>query len=355
MTMPVAPTNLPFHATPGLVSTGSIPAAPAAPERAAPTQSTGVPFLQDRTDAQLKDGLVVNVKGVGAGDFAAARLIQDGASFIAKQAGTTLGLVDVTINDSSADSQGALGLATFNGNKGWFGLSKRSTAGVMEGIARLHATPWDKWTESQRQDFIQANETILHESGHVTLPAYDNPNINAWHGAARSFEEGLTEVVTMAHMRDFMKAEFGVDVGDLTNRITQSTSAYTRYTERITRMIGMGTDGSPAAIANAASLIADGTRADHRFDVIAQRIAANLGGPNAPKVIIDEIARTLEGFIDEKNGTRTRLMQLQGALVDGAAGKQVDIAALLKSVHALTAKHPDSQVHGPVNGTKPLD
>jgi len=225
----------------------------------------------------------------------------------------------------------------------------------MEGIARLHATAWDKWSESQRQDFIQANETILHESGHVTLPAYDNANINAWHGAARSFEEGLTEVVTMTHMRDFMKDEFGVDVGDLTNRITQSTSAYTRYTERITRMLGMGTDGTPTAIAAAASLVADGTRADRRFDVIAQRIATNLGGASAPKAIVGEVAKTLEGFVDENNGTRTKLMQLQGALVDGNAGKPVDVAAVIAAARKLDAHNPALGVPGPVNGTDPLD
>lgn len=226
----------------------------------------------------------------------------------------------------------------------------------MEGIARIRTTPWDKWTESQRQDFIQANETILHEAGHVTLPAYDRDNVNAWAGAPRSFEEGLTEIVTMTRMRDFMKSEFGVDVGDLTNRITQSTSAYTRYTERITRMLEMGTDGSPQALAAAASLVADNTRADQRLNVIAQRIGTNLGGGNAPKAIVDEIAKTLEGFVDEKNGTRTKLMQLQGALVDGAAGKPVDVNAVLAQARTLDATtNPGTIAPGQKNGTQPID
>ncbi len=44
----------------------------------------------------------------------------------------------------------------------------------------------------------------------------------------------------MTHIRQFMQEEFGVDVGDLTDRISQSASAYTRFSERIERMIGMG-------------------------------------------------------------------------------------------------------------------
>lgn len=289
--------------------------------------------------------MVVAVRGAGADDIAVARLIQDGAQFIARSAGTTMGLATVDINYKQADSQGALGLATFQGNKGWFGLSQRSTSGIMDGINRLRTKPFDQWAEGERQAFIQSNETILHEAGHVTLPAYDNANINAWHDASRPFEEGLTEIVTMSRIGDFMKEEFGVTVPDASNRITQSVSAYTRYTERIKRMLEMGGDGSAEALKHGASLVADGVRADQRFATIAQRVGTNLGGPNPPKEIVDEFARTLEGFIDERNGTRTKLMQLQSALVDHGAGRPVDVPALMAAMQEIDRKNGnDSRV-----------
>lgn len=315
-----------------------------------------LPPLQQRTPDQLKEGLVVDVRGAGATDLAAARLIQDGAQFIAKAAGTTMGLAAVDINYRTADQQGALGLATFSGNKGWFGLSMRSTAGIMEGINRLKSTPFDQWTEQQRQAFVQANETILHEAGHVTLPAYDSANIGAWRDASRSFEEGLTEVVTMTRIGDFMREEFGVELSPLTSRITQSTSAYTRFSERITRMLEMSGDGSAADLKAAASLVADGVRADQRLATIANRIATNLGGPSAPPALAKEIEKTLEGFVDERNGTRTRLMELQAALVDVKAGTAVDVPKLIERLHQRTRelREPENYHSEPI-GKRPIE
>lgn len=298
-----------------------------------------LPPLHLRTPEQLKDGMFVKVSGAGSNDIAAARLIQDGASFIAKQAGTTVGLKTVQINDAGADARGALGTATFNGTDGWFSLSKRSTTGILEGIQRLRTTPFEKWSESDRAKFVQANETILHEAGHVTLPAYDRDNVRAWASASRPFEEGLTEVVTMGAIVPFMKHEFGINVPLLTDRVQQSTSAYTRYSERIKRMLQMGTDGSDAEVLKAAAQIADNTRADKRFEGIAQRISNNLGGVGAPPEITKEIAGTLEGFVAEKNGTRTRLMELQSGLIDfnnAKAGKGTfNLGAVLRRVHEM--------------------
>ena len=326
--------------------------APIAPQ-AAPTT---LPPLQNRTPDQLKDGLVVDVRGAGADDLAVARLIQDGAQFIAKAAGTTMGLATVDINYRPADQQGALGLATFSGNKGWFALSQRSTTGIMEGINRLKSTPFEQWTERQRQAFVQANEAILHEAGHVTLPAYDSANINAWRQASRSFEEGLTEVVTMTRIGDFMRDEFGVELSPLTNRITQSTSAYTRYSERITRMLEMSGDGAAADLKTAASLVADGVRADQRLSTIAARIAANLGGPTAPPALAKEIENTLEGFVDERNGTRTRLMELQAALVDVKAGIPVNVPELIDRLRQRTRelREPEHYHSEPI-GSGPVE
>ena len=312
-------------------------------------------FHEGPVISELKTGLVVSVKGAGADDLAVARLIQDGAQFIAKAAGTTMGLAAVDINYRQADSQGALGLATFSGNKGWFGLSTRSTKGIMEGINRLKNTPFSQWSERERQAFVQANETILHEAGHVTLPAYDAANINAWRGAPRSYEEGLTEVVTMTRIGDFMRDEFGVELSPLTNRITQSTSAYTRYSERITRMLEMSGDGSVEDLKAAASLVADGVRADQRLATIAQRISANLGGASAPPELAHEIERTLEGFVDERNGTRTHLMEIQAALVDIKAGRPVDVNALIAELRGRNrGLSGDAAYHGPIVGDRPI-
>lgn len=329
--------------------------APLAPAASfTPAVVAGTP-LQDRTPDQLKDGMVVTVKGSGSNDLAVARLIQDGAQYMARAADTTMGLATVEINYKPADDQKALGLATFQGTKGWFALSIKSTKGLLEGIDRLRTSPWASWTEAQRQAFVQANETILHEAAHVTLNGYTSDDVRAWHGANRDFEEGLSEVATMTHIRDFMQDEFGVDIGDQTERISQSTSAYTRFSERIQRMLGQGTDGSRSALAAAASFVSDKVRADQRIPEIARRIGLQLGGPDAPAAIVAEIARTLPGFVAEQNGTRTKLMELQAALVDHKAGKP------LADVDAFIARLREDYDRGvPVfsprtNGFEPID
>lgn len=323
---------------------------------AAPFMSlAAAPPLQDRTPDQLKEGMVVTVKGAGSADLAVARLIQDGAQYMARVADTTMGLATVEINYKRADDQGALGLATFQGTKGWFALSQRSTQGLLQGIERLRSTPWASWTERERQAFVQANETILHEAAHVTLNGYTQADVNAWHSANRDFEEGLSEVATMTHIRDFMQDEFGLDIGDQTNRISQSTSAYTRYSERIQRMLGQGTDGSRDALAAAAALVSDKVRADQRIPEIARRIGLQLGGADAPVAIVAEIAKTLPGFVGEVNGTRTKLMELQAALVDHKAGKPLaDVDAFIAQLRAdydrnIPAFRPR------VNGFEPID
>lgn len=315
-------------------------------------RAAGLPPLHQRTPDQLRDGMVVAVKGAGSDDLAVARLIQDGAQYMARVAGTTMGLANVDINSKSIDRAGALGMATFYGGKGWFGLSQQSTTGLMEGIQRLRTTPWGEWTESQRQSFVQANEVILHEAGHVTLDSYTPAAISKWAGAPRDFEEGLTEIATMTRIGDFMREEFGVEVGSLTDRISQSTSSYTRYTERIARMLEMGGDGSAAALREAASLVSDRVPADQRLNVIAQRVADNLGGPGVPRELVAEFAKTLPGFVAEENGTRTKLMKLQGAFVDIKAGKAVDVAALLADVRALDL--PAGRPASPPVGTEPI-
>lgn len=319
---------------------------------------TPLPPLQDRTPDQLRDGMVVEVKGAGADDFAVARLIQDGAQYMARVADTTMGLAKVDINYKRADDQGALGLATFIGTKGWFALSMRSTKGLLEGIERLRSTPWSDWTEAQRQAFVQANETILHEAAHVTLNAYSRADVDAWHRADRNIEEGISEVATMTAIAGFMRDEFGVDIGDLTNRISQSTSAYTRYSERLQRMLGMGTDGSRDALTAAAAFVSDGVRADQRSAEIARRIGLQLGGADAPQAIVDEVAKTIPGFVVERNGTRTKLMELQASLVDHKAGRALeDVGGFIAR---LRAEYDGAGAGGPaplrpeVNGHAPI-
>lgn len=322
---------------------------------AAAATATTTPPLQHRTPDQLRDGMFVTVKGAGSEDLAVARLIQDGAAYMARIAGTTVGLATVEVNYKEADRQGALGLATFSGLKGWFALSTRSTVGLLQGIERLRSTAWDQWTEAQRQAFVQANETILHEAAHVTLNGYTRADVDAWHRADRSFEEGLSEVATMTNIRGFMRDEFGIDIGDQTDRISQSTSAYTRYSERIQRMLGMGTDGSRDAIAAAASFVSDKVRADQRIPEIARRVGLALGGESAPQQLVDEIAKTLPGFVAERNGTRTKLMELQAALVDHKAGRTMDdVDAFIADLRDRYDR--DQPALAPwVNGYQPLD
>ena len=324
------------------------PVAPSTPIAAAPP-------LQDRTPDQLRDGMVVTVKGAGSDDLAVARDILYGALFMARKANTTMGLATVEINYKRADDQKALGLATFQGTKGWFALSIKSTTGLVEGIERLRTTPWASWTESQRQAFVQANATILHEAAHVTLNGYTREDVNAWHGADRNIEEGISEVATMTNLREFIREEFAIDTGDLTDRITQSTSAYTRFSERLHRLVGMGTDGSKDAIAAAAAIVSDGVRADQRAGEIARRIGLNLGGADAPAAIVDEIRKTIPGFIAEQNGTRTKLMELQAALVDHKAGKPLaDVDAFIAELRAQHDRNVPA-FGAPKNGYEPLD
>ncbi|MCW2928573.1 MAG: hypothetical protein JWM86_2541 [Thermoleophilia bacterium] len=317
--------------------------------------TAALPPLQERTPEQLKEGMVVAVKGAGSADVAVARLIQDGAQFMARTAGTTLGLATVEINYAAADRQGALGLATFQGTKGWFALSQRSTKGLLEGIERLRSTPWTQWSEGQRQAFVQANETILHEASHVTLNGYTSADVNAWHSANRDFEEGLSEVATMTHIADFMRDEFGLEIGDQTERISQSVSAYTRFSERIQRMLAMGAGGDRAALAAAAATVADGIAADQRIPEIARRMGLALGGPTAPAELIAEIAKTLPGFVAEQNGTRTKLMELQAALVDHKAGHPLaDVGGFLTELRERhDAEAPAFTAR--TNGFTPLD
>lgn len=338
-------------ATPAMIA-GKQPTSVAGPSTGVPPHAPGTyPPIQDRTPEQLKDGMFVKVNGAGSDDIAAARLIQDGAEFVARQASTTVGLKTVDINDKSIDNAGALGMATFHGNDGWFGLSVRSTGGIMEGLKLLRTTPFGSWTEGQRSDFLQANETILHEAGHVTLSGYGSGDVGAWRGANRSFEEGLTEVATMANIDAFMKEEYGIVVPPQSERIQQSVSAYTRYTERIRRVLAMGTDGTPAQIGVAATAVSDSVPADKRLPEMARRLATNLGPAAPPQQIIDDIAATLPGFVEEKNGTRTHLMQLQAALVDLKAGVPVDTSALHDEIQRAVRKLAPS----PVNGTTPIE
>ncbi len=327
--------------------------APLAP-LAATTTAPALPPLQDRTPEQLREGMVVDVRGAGSDDIAVARLIQDGAQYMARVAGTTMGLATVEVNYKRADQQGALGLATFRGNSGWFALSQRSTSGLLEGIERLRTTDWAQWTEAQRQAFIQANETILHEAAHVTLNGYTSEDVRAWRSANRDFEEGLSEVATMTHIRAFMQDEFGIELSELSDRISQSTSAYTRFSERISRMLGMGTDGSRQALAAAASYVGDKVRADERIDEIARRMGAALGGADAPQELVEEIARTLPGFVAERNGTRTKLMEIQAALVDHKAGNTIADPGGL--VARLRAEFDDLAGNAPfaTNGDEPI-
>lgn len=317
--------------------------------------SSALPPLQDRSPEQLRDGMIVAVKGAGSDDLAVARLIQDGAQFMARIADTTMGLATVEINYKDADRQGALGLATFQGTKGWFALSVRSTSGLLEGISRLRSTPWLQWSERDRQAFVQANETILHEAAHVTLSGYARDDVDAWRKADRSIEEGISEVATMTNVASFMRDEFGIDLGALSNRISQSTSAYTRYSERLQRLLGMGTvDGSSAAIAAAAAFVSDGVHADLRTQEIARRMGLALGGGDAPAQIIEEIKKTIPGFIAEQNGTRTKLMELQAALVDHKAGRQIaDVEAFIERLRDKydAGKTP---TFGPVVGEAPI-
>jgi hypothetical protein len=321
---------------------------------AAASAAPHLPPLHKRTPEQLRDGMVVNVGGAGSEDIAVARLIQDGAQFMARVAGTTMGLATVEINHKGADKQNALGLATFQGTKGWFALSTRSTQGLMQGIERLRTTPWQQWTEAQRQAFVQANETVLHEAAHVTLNGYTPADVNAWHRADRSFEEGLSEVATMTHIAQFMREEFGVEIGELTDRISQSTSAYTRFSERIQRMLGMGTDGTRDALAAAAAYVSDKVRADQRIPEMARLIGTQLGGPDAPQALVDEIARTLPGFVAEQNGTRTKLMELQAALVDHRTGRPLaDVDAFVTQLREQYDRDRPTLVPD-VNGYEPI-
>lgn len=344
----------PSAPAPGLAP-GLAPALGMRAQPAAPVGAASLPPLQDRTPEQLRDGMVVTVKGAGSEDVAVARLIQDGAQFMARIAGTTMGLATVELNYAAADRQGALGLATFKGTKGWFALSTRSTQGLLQGVQRLRTTPWPQWTEAQRQAFVQANETILHEAAHVTLNGYTTADVNAWHRADRSIEEGLSEVATMTNIRGFMREEFGVDIGDLTDRISQSASAYTRYSERLQRLLGMGTDGTRPQLAAAAAVVSDGVRADQRATEIARRMGVALGGAEAPAAIVAEIARTIPGFIAEQNGTRTKLMELQAALVDHRAGKVIEDPDAF--IQQLRGEHDRGvpALAGRVNGYEPLD
>ena len=101
-------------------------------------------------------------------------------------------------------------------------------------------------------------------------------------------------------------------------------------------------------------MVGDGVRADQRTAELARRIGINLGGASAPQAIVDEIRKTIPGFIAEQNGTRTKLMELQAALVDHKAGQTIaDVNAFIQDLRArydagLPALAPRKNGHEPI-------
>jgi hypothetical protein len=266
--------------------------APAAPK---------LPPLQLRTPEQLKDGLVVEVRGAVDDALAAARLVQDAAQYVAQRSGTTMGLGRVTLNDKNVDNKGALGTATFVGTTGVFNLSERSTKGIMAGVERLRAagtdpsTGFDSWTAREQQSLV---------------------------------EEASATLSTEALLRDFVREEFAVETPDAAWAIQRNTDAYAGYTTQLRRLVEQATPDAQSA-GDLANRIANDIVPTAREEVLASTLATHLGGSGVPDTVVREIADTVPQFMVERRGSRTRLMEIQAWLTDHKAGRADEVDALM--------------------------
>ena len=304
-------------------------------------------FLQDRSAADLGRGLKIKAYegtppdqasdpttpkptpiGKDWADLAVARLIQDGANFVAGEANVKPSLNRVFVNDAESDKLGAAGYA-FLDNKGGggFSLSNTSTRDLFEGISLLQKQPYETWTAQQQGGFAEGISTVLHELGHITLPAYDKKTRTSWdrhwdlnHG----IEEGLTELSSAEQLPRFMKQEFGVDLPAQTADTIKNTAAYTRWTARLTELHDLAGIDDPAAVAAAARKIGDATYPGSRNGTMARAIADRIGGPDAPAELVKDIRTNIPYYSHEISGSRTKLRLALQALEDHQRGNPID-------------------------------
>jgi len=293
--------------------------------------------LQDRTPQQLRAGLTLDVRG-GEGDSAVplARLMQDAAQWKAGQEHTDPSLATVQLHDKWGDRLAkspyswlqklpVIGdrfapyqaFSDFDGSKGHLQLSDSQSTFVEAGIAHLHKEAFNKWNEVDQSSFIEANATILHELGHLTLKNYSTATINEHDHADLGMEEGLAELLSVEELPEFVKHEYGIKMDKLDERLQTTASVYTPYTARMRRLFELsGVDGHKQVLL-AARLLSAGVTPAERPAMLASEIAGELAGKNAPKALVDNLAEAIPSYLNDSASNTT--MRLVANLRDHAS------------------------------------
>lgn len=267
--------------------------------------------------------------GFDWGGLAVARVVQDAAQFMSQTAGVKPSLKEVTINDRRANDMAAAGYALFRGpNHGAFHLSPMTTRDIVAGLKHLRTEPMSKWSLSDASAFVSANEVILHEADHITLPSYDQGTIDDFYRdpRRRGLEEAFTEIASSGRLTEWFRARYGQDVPADAVRVGSQTGVYTRYVERTRNLLSMAGITDEHQIVDAAQRLGDAVTPSRRFRDLAEQVAKHAGGDKAPIELVDRLERSLPRFIDERPATGIRTVL--GALGDLRDGRVVDMPAL---------------------------
>ncbi len=304
--------------------------------------------LQARTLEQLRDGMRVKVDGIPAAgkpgapseldSMALARLMQDAAVWHAREGATTVALATVKLHDVWGDrfsekpwswlSKIPLIGDRFGGYQAWANFNKRGeghfqlvdshSRNLEAGIARMRERPMDQWSTVERNDFLVANATILHELGHLTLKSYDKQQLKAWEKTSTPLDEGLAELVSIEHLPEFMQHEYGVTVTDGDLQLQRAASVYSTYTARLKRLLDLTGAESRDQVVRGARLIASGVDVAERPSALAGMIALKQGAGRAPKQLVDQLTEAIPDYLDD--GASNHVMQIVAGMRDAAAG-----------------------------------
>lgn len=305
--------------------------------------------LQQMTPEQLRDGLRVTVRDdasgrlkgstartgsrdAGAGDttmLAVARLVQDAADYMAQTAGVGASLKSVTLNDRKANEIAAAGFARFTGpDAGEFHLSPLTTRDVIAGIEHLRREPIAAWSTTDATAFASANQVLLHESDHITLPSYDRATIDDYYRdpRRRPTEEALTEIASAGRLGDFFRARYGQDLPPATTDLLGTTGVYTRYVQRMRSLLDLAGVHDERQVVDTAQRLGDATVPSQRFRALATAVAGAAGGAAAPPELVSRLEEQIPRWMDERPATGVRT--IVAALADLRNGRSVDMDAL---------------------------
>jgi hypothetical protein len=334
------------NVTPRLAAATPAPAPAPAPNPGdapapTPTPAPTLSPLQDRTPAQLQDGLRIKVTGGSGPDQPyLARLMQDAADWKATQEDTTPSLGSVKLHDKWGDrlanppytwveklpvigsriGGGYQAVSEFQGSgpsAGHFQISDSQSNVLEAGIAHLRTAPLDTWSEKDRSDFVETNATVLHEMNHLTLKNYDPATIKQWDGDEIGIEEGLAEITGVGEMPQFMHDEYGANMTGLDESLQQTASVYTEYTARLRHLFELAGATTPQQVLDMAHHLTAGVLPDERPQELASMIAKNVSPGTPDPALVNELAAAIPRYSEDRAGLT--VMDVVAKLRDGAS------------------------------------